>query len=217
MLRWLRTSSTADAGRRVPASLTAAWTALVGVLVPVYWHHYGPLNFLWGSDVALVLVLASLWSGRALPNSMAAIGVLPFEVLWIADFASGASLLGATGYMFEAGRPGYLRALSLFHLLLPVVVVFLLWRLGYDRRALPAQAALGAAVLLATYLLTDPAANINFAFGPGNRPQQGMDPRLYLATMIVAVPIVVLWPMHALLGRLAPPPRDVRRGGSRAW
>lgn len=206
MRRWWPSSSTADRVRRVPWTLTIAWTALVGVLVPVYWLHYGPANFLWGSDIALLLVLVSLWTGRALPNSMMAIGVLPFELVWLADLLSGAQLLGVTAYMFEADRPAILRLLSLFHLALPVVMVFLLQRLGYDRRALPAQVALTWIVLPVTYLLTDPADNINFAFGPGRAPQQALDPRLYLAIVMVALPLAVTWPAHLLLRRLLPPP-----------
>jgi hypothetical protein len=192
--------------RQVPWTLTIAWTVLVGVLVPVYWLHYGPANFLWGSDIALLLVLASLWTGRALPNSMMAIGVLPFELAWLADLLSGAQLLGVTAYMFEADRPVILRLLSLFHVALPVAIVFLLQRLGYDRRALPAQVALTWIVLPATYLLTDPVDNINFAFGPGRAPQQALDPRLYLAIVMVALPLAVTWPAHLLLRRLLPPP-----------
>jgi len=37
----------------IPQGLKIAHTAYVAVLVPAYWHHYGLLNFLWFSDVAL--------------------------------------------------------------------------------------------------------------------------------------------------------------------
>ena len=39
-------------------SLKVAYTAFMAVLVPVYWHHYGPTNFLYFCDVALFLTLA---------------------------------------------------------------------------------------------------------------------------------------------------------------
>ena len=52
-----------------------------------------------------------------------------------AHFA-GIKLLGMTDYMFDAQRPIYLRALSLFHGWLPFLLLFLVKRLGYDRRAL---------------------------------------------------------------------------------
>jgi len=191
-------------GRPLPLALKLGYTLFLCILVPVYWRHYGPSNFLWGSDVALFLVLGSLWSGRSLPNSMVAVGILPFDIAWCVDFATGAALFGATDYMFEAGRPLFLRALSLFHVVLPVLVVHLLCRLGYDRRALPAQIALTWILLPMTYLLTDPAKNINLAFGLGHAPQSSLDSRLYLLLFMLALPLVVLWPMHALLCRLFP-------------
>ncbi|MFN7133357.1 MAG: dTMP kinase, partial [Myxococcales bacterium] len=49
------------------------------------------------------------------------------------------SLGGLAGYMFDDQYPLWLRALSLFHLPLVAVLVWMLWRQGYDRRALWAQ------------------------------------------------------------------------------
>ena len=199
--------ATAGGGRTqqtLPLGLKLGYTLFLCVLVPIYWHHYGPLNFLWGSDVALFLLLGSLWSGRPLPNSMVAVGILPFEIVWCVDFASGAELLGVTGYMFEPGRPVFLRTLSLFHVALPVLVIFLLRRLGYDRRALPAQIALTWILLPVSYLFTDPAENVNLAFGLGHTPQSLLDPRLYLLLFMLGLPLVVLWPMHLLLRRMFP-------------
>ena len=72
---------------------------------------------------------------------------------------------------------------------------------------MPAQAALTSIVLAATYLLTDPSDNINFAFGPGKSPQRAMDPLAYLLVVMIVLPLIVQWPMHALLRRVVPPPR----------
>lgn len=193
-------------GGPLPLWLRLGYTLFLCILVPVYWRHYGPSNFLWGSDVALFLVLGSLWSERPLPNSMVAIGILPFDIAWCVDFASGAALFGATDYMFEADRPLFLRALSLFHVLLPLLVVLLLRHLGYDRRALPAQIALTWILLPVTYLFTEPAGNVNLAFGLGHAPQSSLDPQLYLLLFMLALPLLVLWPMHVLLCRMFPRP-----------
>lgn len=195
-----------SASRRIPAWIRLGYTAFLGLLVPVYWWHYGPANFLWGSDIALFLVLASLWLARALPNSMMAIGVLPFEIAWCADFLAGSRLFGMAAYMFEADRPVFLRALSLFHLFLPVLIIYLLRRLGYDRRALLAQTLLTWVVLPATYLLTDPADNINRVFGLGDPPQTWTHPLAWLSLQMLALPLVVYWPMHRLLGRICRTP-----------
>ena len=99
----------------IPLGLKLAYSLFLCVLVPAYWHYYGPANFLWGSDIALFFVLASLWLEAPLPNSMMAIGVLPFEIIWCIDLFTGARLLGATHYMFDPDRELLLRGLSLFH------------------------------------------------------------------------------------------------------
>jgi hypothetical protein len=81
-------------------------------------------------------------------------------------------------------------------------MIYLLRRLGYDRRALMAQTLLIWIVLPATYLLTDPASNVNFAFGPGREPQTWLHPLLYLAAVMILLPAVICLPMHLLLRRL---------------
>ena len=55
------TASIAHASNRLPLWLKLAYTAFMAVLVPVYWHYYGPTNFLYFCDVALFLTLAGIW------------------------------------------------------------------------------------------------------------------------------------------------------------
>ena len=104
--------------------------------------------------------------------------------------------------MFDDSRALYLRGLSLYHLMLPPLIMFFLFRLGYDRRALLAQTLLTWVVLPLCYLVTDPAANINFAFGPGKGPQSFMPPLLYLTLEMVLMPTVIFLPAHLLLQRV---------------
>ena len=196
-------------GRRsrtaLPRGLKFLYSLFLVVLVPVYWRHYGPSNFLWACDLALFLVLTSLWLERPLPNSMAAIGILPFQLAWCVDFLAGSRVLGMAAYMFEPDRPLFLKGLSLFHVGAPVLVIYLLCRLGYDQRALWAQTLLAWVVLVATFLLTNPADNINLAFGLGPSPQQRIDPRAFLLLWMMALPLLVFWPMHCLVRRLGRP------------
>lgn len=197
------------AGRgRIPLWLKLLFTAFLLVLVPTYWHGHGPANFLWGCDIALLMTLIALWRESALPNSMMAVGVLPFELGWIVDFVSGARLLGATSYMFDPELGLFLRALSLFHIAMPAIIIFLLARLGYDRRALIVQTLLTWVVLLATYLVTDPADNMNFVFGLGQAAQTALPPLVYLALVMIALPLLICLPMHLLLRRLVRRPGD---------
>jgi hypothetical protein len=184
-----------------PTLILLLYTTFVAVLVPVYWHHYGPGNFLWFSDIALFAVLISLWSGNRLLYSMMAVGVLPIEMLWLVDFIALGKTTGIAGYMFRDGSPLYLRGLSLFHFFLPPMLIWMLWRHGYDPSALLAQTALAWVVLPVTWITTDPDDNINWVFGPAG-PQDSVPPLVYLGLYMLLLPIVVYSPMHLLLAKL---------------
>lgn len=185
-----------------PHWVTLPLTAFTAILVPVYWSHYGPAHFLWFSDIALFAVVISLWTGNRLLFSMMAVGVLPLETLWMVDFASGGNLLGTAAYMFEDTRPLYLRLLSLFHLALPPILIWMLWRQGYDRRAAVAQTLLIWIVLPLSWLLNSPESNVNAVYGPFGEPQELIHPVLYLGLYMLALPLIVVLPMHVLLKRL---------------
>ena len=72
---------------------------------------------------------------------------------------------------------GVVCAVKPMFLLWPLLL-WLVWRLGYDRRAWLAQAALALAVLPLCFFFTDPDRNINWVFGPGEKPQDWMPPRM---------------------------------------
>jgi hypothetical protein len=186
----------------IPLWIKVLYSLLLFVLVPVYWRESGPTNFLWASDIALFVVFVALWLESPLLNSMMAIGVLPFELAWIVDFLAGARVFGMASYMFDADLPLYLRSLSLYHMALPLVMILLLYRLGYDRRALLAQTLLVWIVLPATYLVTDPADNVNLVFGLGRDPQTSMHPLLYLSLEMILLPVAICLPAHLVLQRL---------------
>jgi hypothetical protein len=90
----------------------------------------------------------------------------------------------------------------LFHLALPPTLVFLLYRLGYDRRALIYQTLLTWVILVVCYAATEREQNINWVFGPGSKPQRVLPPPLYLALEMVVLPLFVFLPTHLILERL---------------
>src|SRR5262249_975756 len=93
----------------IPIGLKIIYTLFVCVLVPIYWRQYGPANFLWFSDIALLALVPALWFENALLVSMMAISVVFFEALWNLDFffqlATGKSLIGLSAYMFDPKIP----------------------------------------------------------------------------------------------------------------
>ena len=187
----------------IPLWLPVVYTLFLLVLVPVYWKHYGPANFLWFSDVALFSIGLVLWTESRLLLSMMAVGVLGLELIWNLDYfgrlLTRRKLLGLSDYMFQSELSLFLRSLSLFHVLLPAIVIWLLSEWGYDTRALYFQTGLAWVILTMTYLFTDPKENINWVFGFGEKPQQKIPPRLYFILVLLFFPIVVFIPSHLLL------------------
>ena len=182
----------------IPLWLKIAYGLFTPVLIAIYWPRYGPANFLWLSDIALFLTTGALLLEWPLLIAMAAVGVLALEVFWSVDFIL-LGRFGLTSYMFDGKWPRWLRAISLFHLALAPTWLWALWRFGYDPMAFPLQLLLTWAVQLACYRFTDPEKNINWVFGPGEKPQHRLPPRLYLAIVMALIPLLVITPTHFLL------------------
>ncbi len=145
------TTETHALPRRLPMAVKLGYTAFMAVLVPVYGANYGPTNFLYFCDVALFLTLVAVWTESALLAGMAAVGIVLPQMIWVLGFAAGlfgVKLLGMTAYMFDERRSLFLRGLSLFHGWLPFLLLFLVKRLGYDKRAFPAWWALAWAMVM---------------------------------------------------------------------
>jgi hypothetical protein len=186
--------------------LKIVYTLFVCVLVPVYWVHYGPGNFLWFSDIALFITAVALWLESSLLASMMALSVIVLESVWIVDFVvgliAGSSLIGLSAYMFDSKIALSIRALSLFHIVLPGILVWLLYRFGYDTRALIAQTVLAWIVLPVSYFLTKPSENVNWVYGLGGGPQKWLPAPLYLMLLMLAFPLVLYLPTHFLLKKI---------------
>jgi hypothetical protein len=186
------------------------WAALVWLAVwaPAYAATWGWNNFLAYCDVAVFLTCAGLWSGSALLLSSQAVAALPAGLLWAADvaarLATGRHLFGGTEYMWDGRVPLPVRLLSLFHLVLPVVLVLALRRTGYDRRALLFQIAVTAPLLVAARLLA-PGKNLNFAFSDPLLHRQWGPVPLHLLAMLAGIALVAYLPAHLALRRLLRP------------
>jgi hypothetical protein len=194
------------AGEQIHLGIKIGYTLFLAVLVPVYWAHYGPRNFLWFSDIALLVTGVTLWLESPLPASMMLLAVLLPELAWNLDFfgrlLTGHGMFGMSAYMFDGGTPRYLRALSLFHVPLPIGLVWLVSTLGYDRRAWLGQSLLALVVLPVSYCLTEPAENVNWVHGLG-APRTRKRPLVYLAALIVSFSLVLYLPPHLLFTWLA--------------
>ncbi len=187
----------------IPLWIKLAYSLFVCVTVVVYARKYPLANFLWFSDITLLGMVAALWLENSLLASMMALAVLLLDVVWNVSFfvqlMTGKGVPGVADYMFDPAYPRYLRALSLFHVFMPVLLVWTVMRLGYAPQALPAQTLLCWIVLILTFSLTAPKLNVNWAFGLGDKPQQHVPPLVYLIVPIVGFPVLVYLPTHLLL------------------
>jgi hypothetical protein len=187
----------------IPLWLKLAYSVFVAFIVPVYAKKWGWGNFLWFSDIALLLMVPALWLESRWLVSMMAVGVLLPESFWIISFfyrlLTGKRISGLPDYMFDAEKPLWLRALSLFHVFLPVLMLWMLVRLGYEPLAWLAQTALAWIVLPLSYLLTDPKENVNWVYGISSKPQNRMPPLVYLGLVMICFPVAIYWPTHLVL------------------
>jgi hypothetical protein len=214
----MSTQSLAEPTSRLPLGLKLVYTAFVAVLVPVYWANYGPTNFLYFCDVSLLITLVAVWIESPLLVSMCAVGILVPQALWVVDFLSnlvGLPLTGMTDYMFAADHSLFLRGLSLFHGWLPFLLVYLVWRLGYDRRALPAWTIVACALVLICFFLMPPPrpdpglipVNINYVWGMSDTDaQHWVPPGVWVVGMLIGMPVLLFAPVHFLLRRVMPKP-----------
>jgi hypothetical protein len=188
-------------------SFRALFAVLVVVVVPVYFVRYGPANFLWFSDIGLLGLCAALWLEQRLLGSMMALAVLLPETLWLVSFVTGAIAKGRGAttlatYMFDVRLPLFMRALSgAFHFALPPGALWIVYRYGYDDRALIAQTLLAWLVLPATLRLAPPEKNVNWVRGFGHPPRRRLSLPVHFGLVMLTYPLLIYLPTHWLLRR----------------
>lgn len=191
------------AGTLVPLWLKLAWTAMVLVIVVIYWRHRGPDNFLWFSDIALIALVPGLWMESTFIVSLAACMVFVPELLWSISFFGRMlnlpQLTGIADYMFDEPSPLWLRAVSLFHVPLLAVLVWAPWRLGYDSSVYPWAVLIAWVVLPLTRWLTRPEPNINHVYRLPVAAGANLKTVQHMLVLMIAVPLVLQLPGHLLL------------------
>jgi hypothetical protein len=213
---------------KIPLAAKVAGTAFLAVLVPAYLLNYGPTNFLWFCDSALILTVIGMWLESSLLISMCAVGILIPQCLWLVDFGIhllGFHFLNLTSYMFDSRLSLFLRGLSLFHGWLPLLLIWLLIRIGYDKRALFAWTGVATGLVLICYFFTRPAGphpidpslpiNLNYVYGFNDQqPQTWMNQNLYVVLWLATLWLVAFLPAHVALRKIFVGTTVERRGSS---
>lgn len=190
------------AAMRLPLWLKIAWTIWLLVWAPIYWNHYGAQNFLFFCDLGNLLIGLGLWLESSLIFSWQACGLLLFQTLYTVDLAgallSGHHVIGGTEYMFSPELPLFMRLLSLFHVVTPPLLLWAIWRLGYDPRGWKLQ-TLTAWIVVPINYFWRPEYDVNWARGLFFRDQHAMPAPVFLLGYLLLVPLFIFYPTHRLL------------------
>jgi len=204
-----------SASTDLPLPLKLAFTAFVLAWLPLVIATRGWQNLLWLCDLANLIVLAGLWRESRLLLSSQLVATLLIGLGWSIDLLGALVFdlhpLRATMYMLEPSLPLIFRLSSLFHVAVPLLLLYALTRLGHDRRGWRLQTAICWLVLPAGFWLTDPERNINWVFAPFGIPQSWLPGEVYLALCMLAYPLLLYLPAELALRRLLPR-ADTSRG-----
>lgn len=176
-----------------------AWLIVWATTYEIYW---GASSFLYLCDIAVVLTCIGLAANDALLISSQAVSSVLIDSLWAVDVMmrlfAHTHIIGGTEYLFDQHYPAWVRSMSLFHVVLPPLLLWAVRRTGYDRRGFQLQALIAALAMIASRFV-DPSKNVNFAFtGPLVNKQWGPVP-VHLACMFFGLVLVIYWPTHRLL------------------
>jgi len=189
-------------GMRLPLWMKLAWTLWVMIWMPVYWKQYGAQNFLFFCDLGNFLVAVALWTESALIFSWQATGLLLFQTLYTLDLIISLLFhkhpIGGTEYMFDPTIPLAVRLLSLFHVVMPPLLVWAVWRLGYDSRGWKFQTLTTWIVVPINYFWRR-EYNVNWARGLFFHEQHVVPGLIYLLGYLIVAPLLVYFPTHLLL------------------
>ena len=202
----------------IPMPLKIGYSLFMLVLVPFYWLTYGPSNFLYFCDIALFLTLVGIWKESSRLISIAAVGILLPQFVWVIDFIAmmfDVNILGLTEYMFRDSISLFARSLSLFHGWLPFLLVYLLIKLGYSRHALVQWTLIAWGAMLVSFLFmpapgdilshSNAPVNINYVYGFSETSKQTFaSDGVYLVGLMLTLPLTIYWPTSKILARYFP-------------
>jgi hypothetical protein len=173
--------------------------------VPVYHDAYGAWHFLQLCNLGLLVGVVGVLLGSPVLLSSQAVASVVVALLWLAD--AGGRLLtdqhlhGGTAYMWDLAVPVAARALSLYHLGFPLLMLYCLHHTGYDPRGFVVQCLLAAAAIAIGLTLAPPAHNLNYAYAWPGAAIPHADPLLYSLLAWAMLIALCYLPVHLLLDR----------------
>lgn len=192
----------------LPRELKIGFTVFMLLWTPLVIATRGWVNLLWLCDLANLLVLAGLWLESRLLLSSQLIATLLVGMAWTLDLLSalvtGFHPFAATLYMFDERLSLALRLSSLYHVAVPLLLLYAVTRLGHDRRGWRVQTLLCWVVLPLSAWLAAPERNVNWVEAPFGVEQVWLPDPLYVLACMLVYPLVLYLPAELLVRRLLP-------------
>jgi hypothetical protein len=182
--------------------------AFLAVYLPAYTLAYGLANFLFLCNLTAILAAIGIWTCHRVLLSSQAVAILLVSTVWTLDVAGrivlGRHLIGGTEYMWDPQWPLFTRLLSAYHVVLPITLVLVLRRIGYDKRGYRLQCAIALAAVSAGRFF-GPQANINNSFADPFLKRSWGGPVAHVA-VVAGFLVLVAYPVsHMALTRLLRP------------
>jgi hypothetical protein len=195
---------------RVPLWLKIAYTVWLILWATLYIYFNHLRSFFWMCHIGNFVLAAALWLERPILFSWQAVSLLIAQILFTVDITAmmlfRAHVVGGTDYIFDENLPQLQRSLSFYHVIMPVLLIWALARLGYDRRAFLLQSATLWIVLPLCYWFGVPEDNVNWCRGPFGAVQTTIDPLLYLIVAMLLYPLALYLPSHIIFTLIFPRP-----------
>ncbi len=184
-------------------ALRVAILAWLLAYLPTYANAYGHWHFLQLCNLSVLLSCIGFFFRSRVLLSAQALGAIGIGALWLTDvtlfLATGRYLHGGTAYLWDEHIPWLARVLSIYHALLPLLLIAAIRRLGHHPRAFALQATIAGAVFLGTWLFLRDVENLNYMLAwPNGRVLFGHVWMHALATYALLCTVVYA-PTHLIL------------------
>src|SRR5262249_14304010 len=155
-------------------------------------------HFLWLCHLGNFILALAIWIESPLLFSWQAVSLLVADLIFNIDVLGRLTLgfhpIGGTEYMFDPDFPWQQKALALFHVVMPIILILALWKFGYDRRAIWCQLATIVVVFPLSFVLGTENDNINWVYGPFGRVQHVISPIAFLFAALILYPLALYVP-----------------------
>lgn len=188
---------------RLPLWVPIAFTLWMCVWVGIIVRNVGPQNFWWLCNLAQFIVLYAVWTRDRLLISSQAGTVTVVGVTWALDLFAGLLLggspTGITAYMHNPDLAVSHRLSSTYHLWLPILIIWICHRRGYDRRGPWLQCAIGSLAIVGGWLFGDPERNLNYVHEPFGIEQVWLPDIAWIPLLCVATAALLYLPGHFIV------------------